>query len=141
VQGAVSITTLSLPAGTTGVGYSQSIGVSPAGNYTFSLIQGSLPSGLTLNSVTGVIAGTVVSPGVTNFIIKAQSPNGCSATQAFSLTISCPTVMLAPATLPNGQIGTPYSQMISASPAGGNYSYSASVGLPPGLGLNPMTGS
>jgi hypothetical protein len=135
----VAITTTSLPPGTADTNYSQSIGVSPAGSYTFSLAQGNLPSGMTLNPSTGLISGPPGAPGVFNFIVKAQSPNGCSTTQSLSLTINCPSIVLNPASLPNGQIGTPYSQTIVASPAAA-YSFTASGTLPPGLALNALTG-
>lgn len=60
----LAITTNSLPAANIGVGYSATItasgGVAP---YTFAVTTGTLPAGLTLNSVTGVISGTPTSAG------------------------------------------------------------------------------
>jgi hypothetical protein len=138
---AISFTTTSpLPTGMTGVAYSQTINVTPAGSYTFSLVTGNLPSGLTLNSSTGVISGMPLVNGTYNFTVKAQSSADCNATQAYTLVIVCPTVTVSPATLPNGTVGTAYSQTITASPAGGNYAYSVSGTLPPGLNLNSATG-
>jgi len=138
----ISFTTSSpLPAGSAGVAYSQMLNVTPAGSYTFSLVAGSLPGGLTLNQGTGLISGTPATTGTSTFTVKAQGANGCSATQTYTLVIACPAITVNPATLPSGTIGTAYSQTVAASPAGGNYTYAVSSGtLPTGLNLNPSTG-
>ncbi len=139
---AMSITTASLAAATAGNAYSQTVSVSPAGAYTFSLAQGNLPAGLTLHPQTGVISGLPSVAGTVNFIVKAQAANGCSVTQSYTLAINCPTVVLNPATLPNGATTAAYNQTLSATPAGGNYSYAVTAGaLPTGLSLNPATGA
>ncbi|MBI1765507.1 MAG: putative Ig domain-containing protein [Acidobacteria bacterium] len=131
----------SLAAGQAGVAYSQTLSVSPAGSYTFSLIAGSLPAGLTLNASTGVISGIATATGAATFTVKAQAATGCAATQNYMLVIGCPTITVNPATLPSGTTGTAYSQVISAAPAGGNYSYAVTSGsLPLGLSLNAATG-
>ncbi len=130
-----------LPGGQAGVAYSQTISVSPAGSHTFSLISGSLPSGITLNPATGVISGLPSTVGSFTFTIKAQTAGGCNATQSYTLAITCPTVALSPASLPNGTTGTAYTQTISASPSGGGYTYAVTIGsLPAGLNLNSSTG-
>lgn len=137
----VSFTTASLPAGQAGVAYSQTLNVTPVGSYTFSLVAGSLPTGLTLNTATGVISGMPSTTGTTTFTVKAQSSNGCSGTQNYTLVIGCPTIIVSPASLPSGSMGTAYSQALSVSPAGGNYSFAVTSGaLPGGLALNPATG-
>lgn len=130
-----------LPAGQAGITYSQTITAAPAGPYTFSLAQGSLPSGLTLNPATGVLSGMASTTGTFSFVIKADLGNGCSGTRSYLLAINCPTITLAPATLPNGLIGAAYNQTLSAQPVGGNYSFAIVSGaLPAGLSLNPATG-
>ncbi len=138
----VSITPASLPAATAGSFYTQTINVTPAGSYTFSLAQGNLPSGLTLHPTTGVISGLPAVVGTVSFIVKVSVPNSCSTTQAYTLTTNCPpAVTLSPASLPNGAMGTAYSQTLSASPAGGNYMFTVASGsLPAGLTLNSATG-
>ncbi len=130
-----------LPSGQAGVAFSQAITASPSGSYTFSMVAGNLPGGLTLNPTTGVISGLPSVTGNYNFTVKAQMAGGCNATQAYSLAIVCPAVTLSPGSLPGGTIGAAYSQTVSATPAGGNYSYAVTTGgLPTGLNLNSATG-
>lgn len=137
----ISFTTASLPAGKAGVAYSQTLGVTPAGSYFFSLTAGSLPSGLTLNSSTGVLSGLSAATGAFSFTVKALGANGCFGTQVYSLAVNCPVVALSPVSLPNGTTGTTYNQALSATPAGGGYTFTISSGsLPTGLSLNPATG-
>ncbi len=137
----LTMTPPTIVSGQAGVAYNQPISVSPARSYTFSLALGNLPAGLTLNPATGVISGIPSSTGTTTFTVKAETASGCSATQSYSLVIGCPTVAINPATLPNGTGGTAYSQTITASPTGGNYTFAVTSGsLPAGLNLNPATG-
>jgi len=130
-----------LPSGQAGMAYSQAISASPAGSYTYSLILGSLPSGLTLNQTTGLISGTPGTTGTFSFTVQALAGGGCTASQSYALIIVCPTVTLSPTTLPNASTGTAYSQTLSAAPAGGNYTFAVTTGnLPTGLNLNSSTG-
>ncbi|MBI1761758.1 MAG: putative Ig domain-containing protein, partial [Acidobacteria bacterium] len=136
-----TITLGALANGQAGVAYSQTVSVSPAGSYTFAIITGNLPSGLSLNTTTGVISGLPTVTGTYTFTLRAQTAGGCSGTQSYALVLSCPAVTVSPASLPNGTVGTAYSQSLSASPAGGNYTYAVTSGaLPAGLSLNPATG-
>lgn len=84
IVSALSITTASLPAANIGVSYTATLaatgGVTP---YTWAVTTGSLPSGLTLNSTTGVISGTPTSAGTFNFTITVTD----SATNIVQLNI------------------------------------------------------
>jgi subtilisin len=138
----ITLSPAALPSGTIGAAYNQTItasgGTAP---YNFTLSAGSLPGGLTL-SANGVLSGTPTQKGSFNFTVKATDANGCMGTQAYSLVINCPTVTLSPTTLPGGTVGAAYNQTISASPAGGNYSFAVTAGaLPAGLSLNAATGA
>jgi len=81
-----------LPVCVIGQAYSQQISVTGgSGTKTFSITQGSLPSGITLSS-TGRMAGTTqVSPGVFQFTVMVQDSEGTD-TQNFSLTVVAETV-------------------------------------------------
>lgn len=75
----VIITTSSLPAATVGVSYSATltaIGGSPP--YTWYVIEGALPTGLSLSS-SGSITGIPTTTGTFSFRIQATDPPGNSA--------------------------------------------------------------
>jgi hypothetical protein len=140
----VACATITLPvlaSATAGNAYSQSAAATPAGTYTYSLTQGSLPSGLALNAQSGSLSGMPTVTGTYNFTIKAQAANGCSGTRAYTFAVNCPTVTITPASLPAGSTGASYNQSLSATPSSGNYTFAVTTGtLPAGLSLNPATG-
>lgn len=76
----------SLPSGTRNVAYSQTISITQAGTYAFSLLVGSLPPGFTLSSA-GVLSGVTSQTGTFNFTVKAVGGT-CQGTKAYSLVIS-----------------------------------------------------
>ena len=83
------------------------------------------PTGGTAATATGLTAGT--------YTVTVTDANGCSTTQAFTLTQ--PTaVTLAGAALSGGKVGVAYSQTVAATGASGSYSYSSGP-LPAGLVL------
>ncbi len=76
-----------LPAGSVGTYYSQSIyasGGTPP--YTWTILSGSLPAGLSLSS-TGVIRGTPTATGTNGFTANVMDAAGGSAIQLYSLSI------------------------------------------------------
>jgi len=108
--------------------------------YTYTLSPGStLPAGLSLSS-TGVISGTPTATGPSTFSVIATDSKGCAATAVFTLTVNFSPLILPPATLPDGTVGTVYPVQTLPSATGGNgpYTYVA-TGLPPGLTFNPTT--
>jgi hypothetical protein len=78
---ALNITTTSLSDGTTNVAYSEFLsvtgGVSP---YTWSISNGALPQGLTLDVTTGEISGTPLTTQTSNFTVSVSDSNGSSVT-------------------------------------------------------------
>jgi len=66
--------------------------------------------------------------------------NGAVTLDTNSITVcaaACPIITLSPTTLPNGVVGTPYSQTISASGGTAPYTFTVTAGaLPPGLTLS-----
>jgi hypothetical protein len=134
----ISLNPATLPAGAAGVVYNQTITATPATTYTFTVAQGNLPQGLTLGA-TGNLYGTPSVVGTYNFTIKAQTANGCAGQQTYTLAINCPTITLS--ALPTPTLNTPYNQTITATPAGGGYTFAVTAGaLPNGLTLNSSTG-
>jgi len=99
---------VTLTTSTTGLSYSTTISVSGgASPYTYTLMSGAVPQGITLNGSTGVLSGTPTVPGLYSFKILATDSNGAVATQIYSLTIksASPVVYNKPA-LVTGYDGT-----------------------------------
>jgi uncharacterized protein (TIGR03437 family) len=90
---ALSIQTPSpLPGGSVGTGYSQTLsavgGTAPYSAWTVS--SGTIPSGLSLNSSSGVLSGTPSSPGTFSFTVQVSDSVSAKASKAFVLTIVGP---------------------------------------------------
>ncbi len=81
------ITTTSLPNGVVGSAYSAALGASGgSGSFTWSLLSGSLPSGLTLNAA-GTISGTPTTTGAFTFAVQATDGH-LSASKSLSIQVS-----------------------------------------------------
>jgi uncharacterized repeat protein (TIGR01451 family) len=127
-----------LPAALIGVPYSETVlpgrGVSP---YVFSLESGSLPAGLSLDTATGTLSGTPTTAGAQSFSIRATDANGCTDVVDYSLNPACPVVTITTAALPDGELGSAYSQSLAAANGNGGYTWTLDSGsLPPGLILS-----
>jgi len=127
-----------MPNGQTGSYYSQALtgagGVTP---YTWSLVTGSLPTGLSLDTL-GDVTGTPQATGTFNFTVQLADFLGSTVTQTLAITITTATVTIAPATLPDGVVGRAYSQTLSATGGTSPYSWGLTWGvLPDGIYLTP----
>jgi hypothetical protein len=80
------VATTSLPYGAVGVPYSQQIvatgGVQP---YTWSVSSGTLPTGVTLKTTTGVLSGTPTKGGTYSFTIMVRDANGATASMFYKV--------------------------------------------------------
>ncbi len=89
----ITLTPSTLVAGVKGIAYSQTLvatgGTAP---YTYAVVAGSLPLGLTLDRTTGVLSGTPTTAGVSNFTVVATDAKSCLVTVSYSLSIGtgCP---------------------------------------------------
>jgi hypothetical protein len=85
----LTITTTTLPDGTAGVAYSGFLTASGGRTpYTWSVTQGLLPIGLSLNPTTGEISGTPIADGTYNLLIHVVDGLLGVQKQPLSLTIS-----------------------------------------------------
>ena len=141
----VTFTTTSLPNGSNGVAYNQTIvttgGVAPI---SYRVGVGNLPPGLKLNSA-GTIIGTPSSKGTSIFTINAidsGTPPLSVPSPVYTVTINPPPPLSITSTaLSNGLTGTPYSSSIASSGGVPPLTWSVPPGtLPPGLELNTSSG-
>jgi hypothetical protein len=103
---------------------------------------GTLPTGLSLNTSTGVISGTVSAAAVTEtFTVKVVDSDGVSSnTQSLTITINGPP-SVATTSLPGATKTGTYSQTLAATGGTSPYTWSMPSGtLPTGLTLNASTG-
>ena len=137
----LQITTLILSTGVQGISYSSSVlatGGKPA--YSFTLVGGSLPKGLTL-STNGSLSGTPREYGAFNISVRVTDAAGITVDKSYSLTLSpAATLTLNTLTLPQGYLGTSYSTTLSASGGVPSRTYSVTGTLPTGLSLKSSTG-
>jgi subtilisin-like proprotein convertase family protein len=138
----ITVIPSTLPNGSVGVLYDQTVsGSGGTGPYTFAVTSGSLPTGVILDPATGKISGIPTVPFTFNFTIMAVDARFCAGSQAYSITIDCPSITISPSTLPNGDVDLPYDQTVTASGGTAPYVYTLTSGaLPDGLSLNFGTG-
>lgn len=138
---ALSITTTSLPFGTNGTAYAQTLAATGGKTpYTWSLSSGALPNGLSLNTATGLLSGTPSVAGTFTFTVRVSDANSNSGQKVLSITIYDP-LAITTSSLPYVRAGFYYSQVITASGGKTPYTWSVISGsLPSGFALNGSTG-
>jgi hypothetical protein len=127
----------SLNGGVTG------FGTYPAAPYTWSVTNGSLPDGLSLDPSSGIISGTPTAAANSTFTAQVTDALGQSSSEAMTVFVFNPNSLLTITTtsLPQTSVGSTYSQSISLINAFASTSWSISSGaLPDGLTINPSTG-
>jgi parallel beta-helix repeat protein len=146
----LTIVTTSMPSGIMDSAYSASLtakGGTPP--YTWSLNSGSLPSGLQLNSATGVISGSPNATGERSIQFGVADSDKHSAHTTLTISIasksSSPTpssqLSIQSPSLPNATVGSSYSFTLTAQGGTAPYSWTTSSGaLPQGLQLNTSKG-
>jgi N-acetylmuramoyl-L-alanine amidase len=138
----VTVVTATLPNGTVGLGYSQTLqatgGTAP---YTWDITAGALPGGITL-STAGDLSGMPTASGTFNFTVRARDTALVAGTRPLTLIVD-PSgspggpVIVTTSALPNGMIGQAYSQGLSASGGQPPYTWAITFGtLPSGLTLS-----
>jgi hypothetical protein len=131
--------------GTAGSPYSLQMTATVSEPKTWSIVAGSLPSGLALDSTTGLISGTPTAAGSFPFTVLAKM-NGDARSDTKALTIDVRAPLAIKATKPLGstsatvvwEVGVPFAAKMSASGGSGTYTWTVAAGaLPAGLGLSP----
>ena len=143
VVGSLKITTQSLPAVQAGVPYSQTLTVTGGtAPYTWSVKNGTLPTGLSLDPVSGTISGTTVAtadPATITFAVADTGPPAQTASRALTLGVSTPLTFSLQ--LPNAAV-VGQNLTLTPTPSGGSgtYHWLESGALPAGLSFAPSTG-
>ena len=131
----------SLAAATAGVAYGPvPFSVSGAsGVATWAVTSGALPSGMSLDPVSGVLSGTPVVVGSFPFTVTATDTLGCKGSAAVTLVVNCPAIAVSPASLSGGTAGVAYpSTPLTQTGAVGAVAWSVTAGaLPAGMSLSP----
>jgi hypothetical protein len=141
-----SVTSAAGVAGTVGQTLTYTIVAAP-GPITSYSVNGTLPSGLALNSSTGVITGTPSEPGQTTVTLTVANSAGTSLPQTiiFSIAPVANVPVITSASAASGTVGAAFSFTITATHVPSSTPFDPSVtldavNLPPGLSVNPSTG-
>jgi hypothetical protein len=142
----LSITTTSLPQGTANQNYSAQLAASGGtGAYAWGFAGGSpvLPTGLTLNTSSGLISGNPTRTSNNNYtftVTDQTPPTRQTATKTLQLIIGAapPTLAIDPNSLPSGTVFQPYNFTLTASGGTGTKTWDIVSGSLP-AGFNPLS--
>ena len=111
-----------------------------SGTYTWSVTDGTLPDGLSLDPTTGEVTGTPTTAGPSTFDLVATDALGQPGDESQTITIAADPTITEEFT-GTGEIGVPYDSVPTVSGGTGPFVWSITGGtLPPGLTLDPATG-
>jgi large repetitive protein len=120
--------------------YTQSLSASGGKSpYTWSIVAGSLPTGLIL-SPAGVISGVTVTLGSFSFTVSVTDGNGANVQRALSIrVVSGLNVISCSGSV--SEVGLVFNSLAIGSGGSPPYTWNVSAGsLPPGLTLDPSSG-
>lgn len=130
---------------TVGTAYTDAVAAEGNGAVAYTVIDGALPAGISLDAATGALTGTPGTLGTSIFTLQAQDALGLTVTAQLSISVVPVIVESSLAwtdtSLPGGIAGATYGDGVSASGTG-TITYGLAGGtLPPGLALDPATGA
>ena len=109
--------------------------------YSWSVIAGVFPAGLTLNATTGVISGTPLALGTSVFTVEVSDAELNSVSREYQLTVTPPPPIIQTTSLPRGSLGEIYTETIEFVDGTPPLVWSVSSGaLPSGLTLDSNSG-
>ena len=134
----LAISTGSLPVATAGTPYALGLQATGGGTQSWSLVSGTLPSGLALSS-GGLLAGTPATAGTFSFTARV-SGNGRSAEKAYTLVVRAP-LAAGGAGTHTGEVGLPLETIaLSVSGGSGSSSWRLEGSLPAGVTFDQAAG-
>lgn len=108
----LSITTVALPGGNRGFAYFT--GLAATGGtlpYTWTLISGTLPPGISLNASTGSLTGTPTNAETDNPVFQVTDAIGAISTKTLTIVISASLTITTSSPLPSGNQGVAYTPL------------------------------
>lgn len=139
----ISINTSSLSYGYCNSFYNQTLnGINGNSPYTWTILSGSLPNGLSLNSSTGIISGTPINSNNNNsFTIKLMDANGIIDIKELSIIIYNELAIGTLSSLENGFVNSYYIKDLDETGGLNPYNWTITSGvLPYGLSIVSLTG-
>jgi uncharacterized protein YjdB len=123
VHEVLGVTTSVLEDGVVAAVYSQTLAASGGkGPYTWALSADTLPTGLSLDRTTGIISGTPLSEGSSDFAVAVTSSDNQTATRPLSISVEAVPVASVEVTPPSATATIGQTQQLTAIPrdAAGN---------------------
>ena len=137
----LNVTTTTLPIGSIGSVYSQTLtAIGGKVPYTWSITGGSLPAGLILDAATGTINGTPTVAGTNSITVQVKDANNTTSMLDLDVTVNLP-IAINTSALHDSFVGIAYSHLLAATNGVPPYSWTITGGsLPAGLSLEASTG-
>lgn len=135
----VTIAPTSLTNASVGSSYNQTTAFSASGGtapYTWGT-PGGVPAGMSWDGTNLKLTGTPTTAGSGNVTLTVTDANGCPGSLTVPFTRVCPTITVAPTSVPNALAGSTYNQATAFSATGGSGTviFSASS-LPAGMSFD-----
>src|SRR5205085_2747215 len=125
------IRTTSLPDGVLNAAYNATVqSTGGTGAVAWSLATGTLPAGLALDPSTGAISGTPTAAGTSPITVKvtdsATPPSSVTTRLSITVNTAAPTFAISTSSLPNGNLATPYDQVLTVTGGTSPFTWSIS---------------
>jgi uncharacterized repeat protein (TIGR03803 family) len=137
IKSGLQIVTTTLPKAVIGVKYAQALAATGGKTpYTWSLLSGTLPDGITFSPSTGVFSGTPTKAVSASFLVQVKDAESTAATYSapVGLPVTPPQLAILTTSLPPGLVGTNYSQVFNLTGGTAPFQWSLTSGtLPRGL--------
>ncbi len=139
-SGALQVVTQSLPSATELAAYAFTLqGAGGKLPYRWSILSGSLPSGMSLDPLTGSVSGAATTAGSYVFTVRVTDASSTTAAQPLTLTVAAtvPPVQILTTAIAGAIVSVPYSQHLAAAGGLGSYTWKITGGqLPSAITLS-----